>query len=99
MKLIFYSLAILNSIDATMTFLGLKLSLIEEANPTMRFLYETEPLLFLGLKLLLSIALLVFGWKNVFPRISWFKPLIYTALSLYAIITCLHAKWVFQVIT
>ncbi|WP_394184134.1 DUF5658 family protein [Metabacillus halosaccharovorans] len=41
-----YYLAFLNFIDGILTYIGLKLNLIEEANVLMRLIYEADPIFF-----------------------------------------------------
>lgn len=54
MKKILLYLAFINFLDGLLTFFGMRLSLIEEVNPIMDFLYTIEPLLFLSVKAVLS---------------------------------------------
>jgi len=50
-KVVCYYLAFLNFIDGILTYIGLKLNLIEEANVLMRIIYEVDPIFFSSLRL------------------------------------------------
>ncbi|MDM5226948.1 DUF5658 family protein [Cytobacillus sp. NJ13] len=54
MNKILQYLAFINLLDGLLTFFGIRLSLIEEVNPIMDFLYAIEPLLFLFVKAVFS---------------------------------------------
>ncbi|MGM0778453.1 MAG: DUF5658 family protein [Bacillota bacterium] len=67
MKKILQYLAFINFLDGLLTFFGIRLSLIEEVNPIMDFLYTIGPLLFLSVKAVLSGFLILLSTTINFP--------------------------------
>ncbi|WP_246943843.1 DUF5658 family protein [Bacillus pinisoli] len=96
MKLTFHYLAILNLLDGLLSFLGLNLSLMQEANPIMNELYTIHPFLFLTVKATFSIVLYLFIIYNKIPTKLWFKSLTYLASTLYTATLFLHVAWIYQ---
>ncbi|SDK35519.1 DUF5658 family protein [Sediminibacillus albus] len=97
MKKLFVYLAILNLLDGVVTYIGLELRVIAEANPFMDNLYGTSPSVFLGVKLLLSVALLLFCITNKLPRSHMVKALVVTASVFYLLICMMHGFWLFEI--
>ena len=91
---LFVSILILNVLDTIATFIGLHFHLITEANPFMAFLYETEPTLFLLVKLLLSFCLLLFILTKKVPTSNVVKVIGVVALLSYSSVSILHLKWI-----
>jgi Domain of unknown function (DUF5658) len=56
-----------NLLDDLLTFFGIRLSLIEEVNSIMDFLYTVEPLLSLSIKAFLSGFLILLSASIHFP--------------------------------
>jgi hypothetical protein len=52
-----YYLVVLNLTDGILSYIGLKLDLIEEVNLIMNWLYDQNPIYFLIIKILLSLLL------------------------------------------
>ncbi|WP_456277329.1 DUF5658 family protein [Bacillus sp. AK128] len=96
MKRTFHYLAILNLLDGLLSFFGLQLSVMEEANPIMNELYTIHPILFLTVKVSFSIILYLFIILNKIPNKIWFKYLTYLATTLYTVTLFLHATWIYH---
>lgn len=99
LKKIFMYLAILNILDAVITFWGLQHSIIEESNLLLRFLYDSNPLYFLALKVSLSCGLLSFSIFNKLPARPFIRKLAYTATILYTLICFYHGVWITKVVS
>ncbi|WP_410429580.1 DUF5658 family protein [Metabacillus litoralis] len=56
-SLLGYYLVFLNFFDGILSYIGLKLDLIEEVNMIMNWLYDQNPIYFLIIKMLLSLLL------------------------------------------
>ncbi len=97
-KLLFY-IAILNVLDAGFTFFGLHYSIIEEANPLMNKLFAASPLLFLMIKIGLSVILLVIGnaLNNRKCSVSLVWVSVFAAFG-YTITCFLHGFWIATII-
>ena len=91
---LFIAILILNVLDTIATFIGLQLSFIKEANPFMAFLYETEPALFIIVKLLLSFCLLLFIVAKKVPTSNIVKVICVIAFLSYSSVSLLHLKWI-----
>ncbi|MGD7046036.1 DUF5658 family protein [Jeotgalibacillus proteolyticus] len=94
MKAVTYYLSILNLLDGVITHIGLSYSFIEEANPFMRMVYDMHPFLFLTIKLVLSLALILFISYDRILQKPWFKIGISAAALLYTGVFFLHMSWV-----
>jgi hypothetical protein len=57
---LFICIAFINFLDGAVTYFGFSSETIEKANPIMRYLYVTDPFLFLLVKMGISILLLLF---------------------------------------
>ena len=90
-------LAVFNLLDGVNSFLGLFIGIIDERNPLMRTVWQVSPLLFLGIKILLSCLLIVL-WLRPLPIQS--KPIwkyaIYSLVVLYGTINSMHAVWMIR---
>ncbi|WP_096153442.1 MULTISPECIES: DUF5658 family protein [Bacillus] len=93
-SILFKAILLLNVLDTIATFIGLHLGLITEANPFMAFLYETEPVLFVFVKLLLSLCLLLFILLKKVPTSNLVKVLSVLALISYSSVSLLHLTWI-----
>lgn len=94
-RLVCFYLAILNMVDGTITYIGLKLNIIDEGNPAMSLLYEYNSAYFLLLKFSLSAFLvLILCYTNITPsKIFGFFSLV--GATLYTIVMFMHAYWIF----
>ncbi|MNC57354.1 hypothetical protein D3C75_1070110 [compost metagenome] len=77
--------------DAMLTDFGLRLGVISEANPFMRFLYDQAYPLFYGVKLALPLILLLISERTA-PR-KYHQTLIGTAFIIYTGVLLLHVRW------
>ena len=85
-------LVALNTLDGLLTYIGIKLHFIEEANPLLATL---PPVALLGIKLLFSVALGFFLIKNQYSPFKRYIPyLLAFANLLYIGVTCLHVFWI-----
>jgi hypothetical protein len=90
-------LAVFNLLDGVNSSLGLFIGIIDERNPLMRSVWQVSPLLFLGIKILLS-GLLIVLWLRPFPfqtKPIW-KCTIYSLVVLYGMINSMHAVWIIR---
>ncbi|MCH1624903.1 DUF5658 family protein [Ferdinandcohnia quinoae] len=94
MKVIFSYLAIVNLLDGIFTYVGLQLLVITEVNPLMNYLYEKDPLLFMGMKFALSITLGGFILLNKLPTTGWVRVLATLTSIIYTAIFILHGFWI-----
>jgi hypothetical protein len=78
--------------DAMLTDIGLRLQLIDEANPLMRYLYEHSYLLFYGFKIILPLSLFFLAAK-VGKRLL-INSLFRLSAVVYAGILLLHYYWI-----
>ncbi|HWJ79395.1 MAG TPA: DUF5658 family protein [Niallia sp.] len=97
-KRICYYLAFLNFIDGILTYIGLKLNMIEEANVLMRIIYETEPVYLLIVKTLLSILLFMLCFYHGIPNNSRMKTISFIGASLYTAVMFIHVFWIIDII-
>ncbi|WP_066298293.1 DUF5658 family protein [Bacillus sp. FJAT-29937] len=97
-KKIFFYLALLNLFDGIVTFIGIQFSLIEEMNPIMNALYQTNPFYFLGFKVILSAALCIFLFIKKLPGKKMVNNLALAATGLYTIVFVIHAIWIITLI-
>lgn len=86
--------AILNIIDSFATYIGVTKKLIEEANPIMNQLFSIHPLLFVTIKILLSIALFLLLLYRYFPKTIIFHFLAYLSATLYTFVFFCHLIWI-----
>jgi len=94
--LLFYYLALLNLADAALTVAGVESSRITEANPLMETLYVNDIGLFLALKVLLSVALVLFVLYKKVPQSKFVKGLTMLAAVSYTTVIGLHSLWLVQ---
>ncbi|MBM7572398.1 DUF5658 family protein [Aquibacillus albus] len=95
-KTIIFYLAILNMLDGFITYYGLENAYISEANPLMESLYSYSPVLFIVLKIMLSIFLLALVIVFRVPATSLIKGLALSASFLYTFTFFIHSIWLFQ---
>nr|WP_285842979.1 DUF5658 family protein [Metabacillus litoralis] len=84
----------LNLVDGLLTYIGLKLNLIEEANALMRILYEAEPIYFLIVKSLLSIMLCTLCYYQKIPNHKVMKSISIVGVTLYTFVMFIHVYWI-----
>lgn len=96
MKGYFIIIAVLNLLDAFATAGGIKLRVIAEANPIMNYLWQVNPLLFIGLKLVFSfLLLLIMLYLKVAPKNRWkWKLYLSFTILIYLWLMFLHTKWI-----
>lgn len=98
MVLLFHYLSLLNIFDGIITFFGLKNSHIQEMNPLMSKIYETDPALFLLTKLVFSLCLYLFIIFKKVPTSALTKGLTVFASSFYTLVFFLHCYWLIVLI-
>ncbi|WP_035426521.1 DUF5658 family protein [Sediminibacillus sp. JSM 1682029] len=96
MKACFLYLSLLNVLDGVITFLGIKHGYISEANPLMNELYQSGPLFFLLVKMLLSAMLIGFCVIEKLPQSLTARLLGCTAAVMYSVICLMHGFWLWQ---
>lgn len=96
---LFIYLAILNFLDGIVTFIGLTLGKIEEANPIMSFLYETNPGIFLIIKIGLSVLLILIYINLKILNASIVKSLLMISSIFYSVVCLQHYYWITLIIT
>ncbi|WP_053437149.1 DUF5658 family protein [Sporosarcina globispora] len=99
MNKILQDLAFVNLLDGILTFFGLNLSLIEEVNPIMDFLYTIEPLLFLSIKAVFSGFLILLSTSINFPQQTKVKVMAKGAVYLYSLILVIHVLWIYEALS
>lgn len=97
MAILFMIISTLNLLDGVFTFIGLHYSLIEEMNPIMNWLWEYHPMMFLFVKVSLSLVVVIIGislGKQELVFKHW-KLVLFPVLVIYFVILLLHFRWVF----
>lgn len=84
-------LAVFAVFDTVFTDFGIRHEHIEEANPVMRFVYDTSIFGFYLTKISLPL-LLIFFITKVKPK-PYFRLLIGSTVLLYFVVLCKHAFW------
>lgn len=87
-----YLLLVLSVFDALATDSGIRLQLIQEANPIAKALYESNVLLFYGYKTILPLLLLLLLRHAPERPIVRFGTVLATAL--YAVVAIYHVVWI-----
>ncbi|MFD2214025.1 DUF5658 family protein [Metabacillus endolithicus] len=98
MKYICHSLAALNIVDGMLTYIGLNLGLIEEANPAMRAISDIELIYFLLTKLFLSALLYLIIYLDKLPENNIIKFLSSIGVIIYTFVIGLHVIWIYHTI-
>ncbi|WP_163099380.1 DUF5658 family protein [Peribacillus alkalitolerans] len=98
MLVAFLYLAALNLIDGYITWFGVHHSYIQEGNPLMASLFDIHPMLFIGVKVLLSAFLLLFILTKSIPKSPMLKSVTAFASAIYTAIFFLHSYWLLQLI-
>jgi hypothetical protein len=96
----FIVIALLNVIDALATAGGIKLKAIGEANPIMNFLWQVNPLLFIGVKLLFSFLLLIIVvFLKIQPKniLKW-RLFLGSTILIYLWLMILHTRWIVSLV-
>ncbi|WP_127587840.1 DUF5658 family protein [Paenibacillus koleovorans] len=90
-RLLIAFVCVASCLDALLTDLGLRMGLIGEANPIMRFLYENSYYSFYALKIALPLSLFILaarvGQRLLIHRLFRFSAFVYAAILL------LHTFW------
>ncbi|MGA5689253.1 DUF5658 family protein [Cytobacillus pseudoceanisediminis] len=95
MRWIFAYLASLNLLDGFITYFGIQFGYIQEGNPLMEFVYNSNSVFFLLLKVALSFLLFAlisvqnFSFKRPIPELSLVASLLYT------VVIGIHLTWIF----
>lgn len=89
-----YYLSGLNFVDGILTYIGLKLNLIQEANVLMRIIYEAEPVFFIIIKTFLSILLVTICYYQKIPDNVGIKTISFIGASIYTFLMFLHPYWI-----
>lgn len=97
LKFLFHYLSALNIFDAIITWIGIELSMIEEANPIMEILFNFHPGLFMLVKLSLSGFLYAFLLLNQVPQTNTVAIITLLATVIYTFNFLLHCSWILQV--
>ncbi|MBZ5749688.1 DUF5658 family protein [Metabacillus rhizolycopersici] len=90
-----YYLVFINIIDGILSYIGLKLDLIEEVNMIMNWLYDQNPIYFLMIKMLLSLLLYLLVIFRKIPANSWIYMLLVFGAVVYTIILFFHGVWLY----
>lgn len=98
MKILFLIISFLNLADGLLTYIGIQLELIDEANPLMSSVWEISPFLFLALKIFLSIILFIFAYTFSTKHVKTWTIILIVPLLLYASIFAVHLTWISYVI-
>lgn len=89
-----YLLLVLSVFDALATDCGIRLQLIQEANPIAKALYESNVVLFYGYKTLLPLLLLFLLHRDRAPDRSIVRLGTTFATALYAAVAIYHVIWI-----
>ncbi|MCQ6277206.1 hypothetical protein JMM81_20235 [Bacillus sp. V3B] len=84
----------LNLVDAFVTFWGLEISIISELNPLMDKVYEINPILFILIKISLSLFLYLFIIFKIVPQSHFAKGITVLAVASYTSVFGLHFSWI-----
>ncbi|PGT87606.1 MULTISPECIES: DUF5658 family protein [Bacillaceae] len=95
MKYVFLYLALLNIVDGILTYIGLTMNIIDEANPVMKSLFIMKPMYFIVFKFTLSIllSLIVYLSLDIVNNKGVFLLTTFAAL-LYSFVMLLHGAWI-----
>lgn len=96
---VFWCLALLNSLDGIVTYIGIEKFNMVEANPLMNATYSVSPLLFLAIKMALSGLLILLIYKTEIATFMWANRLAYLATVMYSLTFLLHGAWIIQIIS
>ena len=89
---IMLALCLLCLFDAMATDIGLQLDYIEEANPFMRWIYETDRLFFYAVKA--GMPLLLWRMYGSLGGRRWFRQSVFFCLLVYIVIGFFHVYWI-----
>ncbi|WP_432806605.1 DUF5658 family protein [Mesobacillus maritimus] len=98
MVALFHYLSLLNLVDAVVTYYGLQNAFITELNPMMDRLYQIHPVLFMAIKISLSVFLYIFIVFRRVPTSRMIKGMTTLASGFYTIVFALHCWWLFLTI-
>jgi hypothetical protein len=99
MFFLFMYLAFINFLDGAATYFGLRADAIEEANPIMRQLYDTDPFLFLAVKIALSILLILVYMMIKEPKTNLVRNLAFVSSIIYTLVCFKHYYWISLIVT
>ncbi|KUO66113.1 MAG: hypothetical protein APF84_12390 [Gracilibacter sp. BRH_c7a] len=88
-------LFILSIIDGILTLWGLRLNIIEEVNPMMKFFIKLSPVVFMAIKIFLSLLLIALLWR-IGDRLH--KSIIYLlwfSFVVYSLVIIFHIYWIY----
>lgn len=92
----FAFISILNLFDCIFTYIALKNNITTEANPVMAFIWNLHPLLFVSLKILLSVILvfLAVKFKTKQKRAMQWKRVLQLTSIAYIFVFFTHITWI-----
>ncbi|MCM3214294.1 DUF5658 family protein [Niallia taxi] len=93
-KILFWTIGILNLADGILTYIGMQLQLIGEANPLMSSIWELSPYLFLCCKIALSIFLFILAANFKTKHVKTWRMILAIPLLLYVSIFAVHLTWI-----
>ncbi len=82
--------------DLLLTAWGLRLGVIEEANPLMAWLFSISKPLTLGIGTAVMTAALGFLWY-VRKKIAWFETVVRGLLAIRVVVLSIHIYWLLQI--
>jgi hypothetical protein len=98
LRMILNAVGFLSLIDLILTALGLKIGIIDEGNPFMKNMLEISPVLFVTLKIALTLFFLIIISKYG-PNYEWTKPAVSFVLVAYLGVMILHMTWIIDFVT
>lgn len=97
MKRLLTAVFIMTVVDAASTVTGVKLGVIEEANPFIQAAMTNQPIL-TGLVVCLAIGAILYGIYRVRHRIRWIGYAMGGVLVVKIGVIALHINWITQVL-
>jgi hypothetical protein len=92
-RVVCYIIFQLTTLDILLTTIGLKLGIIEEANPIMNYLMNISLALSMLCVLLFVGAMLTFLYKASY-KIPWLHPALNGLAGIKVYVLMLHMKWI-----
>lgn len=92
-RVVCYIIFLLTTLDILFTTIGLRLGIIEEANPIMNYLIDISLALSMFGVLLFAGAMLTFLYKAS-ANIHWLHPVLNGLAAIKVYVLMLHLKWI-----
>jgi hypothetical protein len=92
-RVVCYIIFLLTTLDILFTTIGLKLGIIEEANPIMNYIIDISLALSMFCVLLFVGAMLTFLYKAS-SKIPWLHPVLKGLAGIKVYVLMLHLKWI-----